>query len=762
MMDDVGQTPEFYGLYSSPLPWFNVVLIQVPLVSSHSAPQIQLEGTVQIITFHNPDNGFCVLRITTDASDTLHTVVGQSLYVAVGEHITCDGIWIEDSQYGRQFKASTIRLTPPQTLVGIEKYLGSGLIHGIGPHFAKTLVKHFKEKVFDVIEHEPERLLTLPGIGRQRQEQLLKAWSEQSVVRHIMVFLQSFGLGTSRATRIYKTYGDQAIEVIKHNPYCLCVDIHGVGFRTADTIALKLGVAEDANIRIHAALRHVLQERANLGHCAANLETLSQAMQRLIGVNAAQTTQALRDMVQSGQMLTDVFDDDTWYFLEKYRLAEIQITGHFERILGIAPHWSQHANDAAVTMVQDHLAMTLSPSQQQAFLTAIRHKCTIITGGPGVGKTTLVKSIIHWLNHLGMNLALTAPTGRAAKRLEASTGRPAKTIHRLLEFDPAQFGFKRNHANPIDADIVVIDEASMIDVVLMSQLMDAVDDATGVIVVGDVDQLPSVGPGSVLADLIDAGTLPTVKLTEIFRQAEDSTIIINAHRINQGLSPLPTDQKTLQDFYFIHLEDQQAMTEKIMTMVQQRIPQRFHLDPIQDIQILTPMHKGTLGTQQLNLTLQQTLNPNHANGIRQFGQVFALGDKVIQHHNNYDKAVFNGDIGTISHIDREGAALQVAFEGRMVQYDFQELDELSLAYATTIHKSQGSEFPAVIVPLVMQHFMLLERNLLYTAVTRAKKLVVLIGENKALHTAIKVMRARHRDTFLKHRMMTICTTDCNP
>lgn len=715
-------------------------------------PLITLQGSIERVTFHNESTGFCVLRITVKGYREVVTVIGSAASVTAGEYIECTGCWINDRQHGQQFKTTVLKIVAPTTLDGIEKYLGSGMVKGIGPHFAKKLVNAFGELVFDVIEQSPERLRELPGIGKKRQERVTGAWTEQKVIREIMVFLQSHGVGTARSVRIYKTYGEQAIEKVRENPYRLALDIHGIGFKTADTLAQKLGIAPDSLIRAQAGVRHVLQEWSGKGHCAAVRRSLCNKAVKLLEIPALIIDDAISAELIEGNLISEINGQQEFIFLTPLYRAEVGCATHLLRLSqGNAP-WGAIDAQKAIPWVEDQTGLILSASQRAALETVLNNKITVITGGPGVGKTTLVNSILKVLKAKHINIGLCAPTGRAAKRLFESTGLEAKTVHRLLEFDPAIFGFKRNEEFQLEIDCLVIDEASMMDVVLMNQLLKAVPSNAALLIIGDVDQLPSVGPGAVLADIIDSGQIATVRLTEIFRQASTSKIITNAHRINKGQLPEPSNAEVLSDFYCLYVETPEEILPKLLQVVIDRVPKRFKLHPVHDIQVLTPMNRGDLGARSLNIELQARLNGKSEPKISRFGSTYAPGDKVIQRVNNYDKDVFNGDIGVILSIDVEESLLQIKFDERTVEYDFNELDEIALAYATSIHKAQGSEYPVVVIPMSMQHYMLLERNLLYTAVTRGKQLVVVIAQSKALGMAIKNQRSQQRITNLISRL----------
>jgi exodeoxyribonuclease V alpha subunit len=765
-----------------------------------------LHGSIERITYHNVENGFCVLKVKAQGHEDLVVVVGSAHAVSPGEYIECSGQWIHDRQFGQQFKALELKIIPPTHVEGMEKYLASGVVKGIGPSTAKLLMESFGADVFQIIEKCPDKLLELPGIGTKRLEMITAGWDEQMRVREIMVFLQAHGMGTARALRIYKTYGDQAILRVKENPYQLALDIPGIGFKTADELALNMGVARDSLKRAQAGVRHALQELSAQGHCISSKESLIKQSIKLLEITAELVESAITAEVKAGNLVSEEvvltpdqlselksedsqlidsqvqesdiqnknslnIDDSresentlsdnatpsiqTYYMLPTLYQAECGVSLHFERLLAEKTRWHDMDVESALPWVESRTGTTLSASQRQAVISAIASKIAVITGGPGVGKTTIVNSILQLVRKRGASVALCAPTGRAAKRLGESTGLEAKTIHRLLEYDPGSRQFKRETANPLEADLVVVDEASMIDVVLMHHLIKAIPAACSLLLVGDVDQLPSVGPGTVLADVINSHSVKVVRLTEIFRQAASSKIIVNSHRINQGELPLENVEGTESDFYTIIAETPAEIHAKLLAVVTQRIPSRFGFDPIRQIQVLTPMHRGDLGVRGLNQDLQARLNPSGEPRIHRFGWTFACGDKVLQTINNYEKEVFNGDIGYITMFKLDEQEVYIDFEGRLVAYRYDELDELVLAYATTIHKSQGSEYPAVVIPLSLQHYTMLQRNLIYTAVTRGKQLVVLIGQQKAITLAVQNYNANRRQTLLCQRLRVL-------
>ncbi|MCX6958744.1 MAG: ATP-dependent RecD-like DNA helicase [Verrucomicrobia bacterium] len=717
-------------------------------------PDDALSGQVERVTFHNEETGFCILKVKVQGRKEPVAVLGSLPSVAPGEWVTAQGTWEKDRDHGIQLKAHKLKTQPPTSLEGIEKYLGSGMIKGIGPVYATKLVKKFGEKVFDIIENQSKRLQEVEGIGRERRHRIKDAWAEQKVVRDIMLFLHSHGLGTNRAVRIYKSYGAEAIELIRADPYRLARDIHGIGFHSADGVAEKLGLEADSLLRARAALEHLLDQATTEGHCALPRRDLLECATRLLEVDEAVVLAAFERHLKDERILSEKIAGEEMIFLPLLRDAEERIARQLLRLSKAKEPEPPIDVDKAIPWVEEKTGRKLSPSQHDALRTALRSRAVVITGGPGVGKTTLVQSLLRILTAKKLKCILAAPTGRAAQRLAEATGLEASTLHRLLEFQPSKGGFQRNASNPLEGDVVVVDEVSMVDVPLMSRLLDAMPRKARLILVGDADQLPSVGPGLVLGDIIRSGIIPVVHLREIFRQAGDSRIISGAHAINRGEVPDIIEAPKDSDFVFIDREDPEECAATLVSMVRDRLPKHLGLDPIEGIQILSPMHRGSLGIKELNLRLQSSLNPRseYREEYQAYGNIFRVGDKVIQTSNNYDKEVFNGDIGRIRSIDKEEKQVVVRFGKREVIYEFSDLDELELAYAITIHKSQGSEFPVVVIPLAMQQYLLLQRNLLYTGVTRGKRMVVLIGHKRALGMAVRNESTRHRHGGLLERL----------
>ena len=718
-----------------------------------------LQGQIERITYTNDENGFTIAKVKVYGRRDLVTVVGNLLAPTPGEILKMQGEWASHPKYGEQFRVVQYKSLVPASVFGIEKYLGSGLIKGIGPIMAKRIVKTFGTETLDVIEQEIEKLAEVEGIGKKRVEMVRKAWADQKEIRQVMLFLQSHGVSSGYATKIFKTYGNEAIEVVQENPYRLATDIFGIGFLTADSIAEKLGFARDSELRAEAGILYVLHQLADDGHVYYPLDPLLTKCQEILEVDQDVLLRALDTLRATQKIVCEELKENREpkggrqsVYLAKFHLSETNIASRLKTLI-TAPKSIRPINpEKAIVWVQQQLDITLAAKQVEAVKSALTNKVVVITGGPGTGKTTIINAILKIFAKAGVKFMLAAPTGRAAKRMSEATGHEAKTIHRLLEYSIQKGGFQKNDQTPLKCDLLIVDEASMIDTILMHHLLKAVPLGATFILVGDVNQLPSVGAGAVLQDIIASRAVPVMELNEIFRQAKESLIIVNAHKINQGLMPTfnPSGRK-LADFYFIEQEEPEKVLGIILELVKERIPSRFGFDPIDDIQVLTPMHKGLVGAGNLNLELQQALNPG-PDSLTRGGRNFRLQDKVMQIQNNYEKEVFNGDLGRIVRIDPESQEVIIDFDGRRVPYDYADLDEVVLAYAISIHKSQGSEYPAVVMPILTQHYVLLQRNLIYTAVTRGRKLVVIVGTRKALAMGIKNDKTKRRYTFLQKRL----------
>jgi exodeoxyribonuclease V alpha subunit len=705
-----------------------------------------LSGVVERITFENEENGFSVIKIKSKGFNDLVTVVGSLAAVNVGSIIRLKGEWKMDSKYGKQFVAQDYRETLPATVTGIQKYLGSGLIKGIGPVFAKRIVQKFQEDTLRVLEEEADYLIKVPGIGEKRVEIIKKAWQDQKEIKNVMLFLQNNGVSTAFAVKIFKTYGNDSIEIVRNNPYKLADDIWGIGFKTADKIALKMGFDVNSFERCRAGIVYVLNELSNDGHCYATKEQLLTEAENILELEQSLVDSTLDKMIAEK---TVILDGEDAIFLPPFYYSEVGLAKRIKAIVSVDSHYTAANVESILETIQEEYKISYDEVQKAAVKTAATSKFMVLTGGPGTGKTTTTLAIIKVFQLLGARVLLAAPTGRAAKRMSETTGMEAKTIHRLLEYKPPE-GYKKNEEYPLECDVLIIDETSMVDTILMYNLLKAVSNETVVILVGDVDQLPSVGAGNVLNDIIDSGIIKVVKLTRIFRQAQGSAIITNAHKINKGDFPELKGNRN-SDFFFIEEDEPAKVVQTIKELCIKRLPSYYKVDPINDIQVLCPMQRGETGAANLNGVLQAALNTSNSS-IKYGGVVFRLGDKIMQIKNNYDKNVFNGDIGSITKIDAEDRTLVLDFDGHEVDYDATELDEVVLAYATTIHKSQGSEYKIVVAPLTLQHYVMLQRNLFYTCVTRAKKIFVLVGAKKAISMAVRNNKTSKRNTRLAERL----------
>ena len=734
----------------------------------------QLRGTVERVTYYSEETGYSVIRLNVPGQSGLVTVVGNLPEVNPGESLRLEGQWTTHPQYGRQFKAERCEQVLPATAEGIKRYLGSGLVKGVGPVTAARIVQRFGSDTLRVLDEEPRRLREALGVGPKRAAAVAEAWEEQRHIREVMLFLQSHGVTTGLAVKIYKTYGDDALRVVQENPYRLARDIWGVGFKTADKIARDLGLPPDAPSRIQAGVAHALSQLADEGHVYAPEPDLVSEATKLLEVPPELAREAIEDLdtdevvrretlvyppppsspPRGGKEGGHVVREERAVYLAPFYYGEVGVTRRLQALIEspatrLAPFRSVDW-DALLAQVTRNSAVELSSQQREAVRAALTHKVTVLTGGPGTGKTVSVRTVIAALEALSRRYALCAPTGRAAKRLAEATERPAKTVHRLLEYSPLK-GFRRNEENPLEVDCLIVDEASMLDLLLTNHLLKAVDPAAHVLFVGDVDQLPSVGAGDVLRDVIGSGRAAVVRLTTIFRQAADSGIVVNAHRINRGQMPI---LNRFDDFYFFSKEDPQEAADLLVDIVQHRIPRKFGLDSVDDVQVLAPMYRGACGVANLNTSLQEALNPasSHKAERRLGGRAFRVGDKVMQVRNNYNRDVYNGDIGRVTGMDPVGQTLVVTIDGRPVLYDWGEADELVHAFAVSVHKSQGAEYTAVVMPVLTQHYLMLQRNLLYTGITRAKRLVVLVGTRRAIGIAVHNDKVRERHSGLSVRL----------
>lgn len=706
-----------------------------------------IKGVVERITFQSPETGYTVLRFKASRHNDLVTVVGMLMDVVVGTNLEINGVWKVDRKYGQQFEAHTWQEVMPATVYGIEKYLGSGLIKGIGPKYAKKIVAKFGADTLDIIEENIERLGEVEGIGKKRIQQIKFSWVRQREIKNVMVFLQSHDVSSAYAAKIYKAYGNDAVKRVQENPYQLADDIWGIGFKTADTIAVKMGIEKDEFNRLRSGIKYALGELGNEGHVFAYREQLIKKGKELLDVTESQLDEAIERMMKNDDLKVE---EDAIY-LPPFYYAEIGAAKRLRMIISAEAEENIFTKDQMVDLgrIQKTLGISYDDVQAEAIHRAANSKVMVLTGGPGTGKTTTTQGIIQAFLDKGLSILLAAPTGRAAKRMSEATGREAKTIHRLLEFKPPE-GYKRNEENPLEGDVLLVDECSMIDIMLMNSLLKAVPVNMRLVLIGDVDQLPSVGAGNVLRDIIDSEAVPVVRLTKIFRQAQQSRIITNAHKVNEGKFPDISNGKN-SDFFFLNREEPEVIAKEIVELVKNKLPNYYKVKP-SEIQVLTPMQKGIIGAINLNQELQKAINPS-MEGIRRGGYIFKQYDKVMQIRNNYDKEVFNGDIGRILEIDTEDNTLTVLFDGRKVLYEASELDELVQAYACTIHKSQGSEYPIVVMPVSMTHFMMMQRNLIYTGITRSKKVCVVVGTMKALGYAVRNITVTKRNTMLKERLV---------
>ena len=746
----------------------------------------KIRCVVERITYQNPENGYSVLKCRVKDYIELVPVIGNMIDVNVGSVLIAEGNWKVDTKYGRQFVAENWEETLPATVYGMEKYLGSGLIRGVGPKFAKKIVEKYGEDTFTIIENNVELLIEIEGIGRKRIRMIAESWERQKEVKNIMLFLQEYKVSTSYAAKIYKQYGNESIAVMKENPYKLADDIWGIGFKTADQIARRLGFGRESYVRLRSGLMYTLSELSNEGHVYAEKQQLIEKASELLEASPETVIMTMDDMLKKEELILEKnimrTDEEgnrvTPIYLPPFYFAEIGVAAKLKRLV-VSPagdklytrlmearkNTGNEALSVDIDIIQSKTGMEYDKIQADAIRQAAAAKVMVLTGGPGTGKTTTTHGIIWAYRAYGLRILLAAPTGRAAKRMTEATGLEAKTIHRLLECKPPE-GYQKNEENPLEGDVLIVDECSMIDIILMNSLLKAIPPTMRLILVGDIDQLPSVGPGNVLRDMIDSGAVPVVRLTRIFRQAQTSHIVMNAHRVNEGRMPDISDGKN-SDFFFLENEDADLAVPQIVKLLQTELPKYFHMEPSQ-IQVLTPMQRGVLGATNLNLSLQEALNPPERDVymrgrgkvtvpkecLRRSGYVFRADDKVMQVKNNYDKEVFNGDIGVIASVNETDRTLTVNFDGRSVEYDVTDLDELVHAYATTIHKAQGSEYPIVVMPVMMNHYVMLQRNLIYTGITRAKKALVIVGTKKALAYAVKNVTVTKRNTMLRERLKT--------
>ena len=722
----------------------------------------KLVGILERIVFENVETGYTIARLTSrDYPGELITVVGNLATASAGESLALSGEWVNNPQYGRQFKIEGYETVLPATVVGLRKYLGSGMIKGVGPVMAARIVNRFGMDTMEVIEQAPGRLQEVQGVGKKRVDMIKGAWAAQREIKNVMLFLQSNNVSTAHAVKIYKTYESDAIPIVRENPYRLADDIYGIGFKTADTISQNLGIAPESPHRVMAGIKYVLSHKADDGHVFLYRDELLAACEEILDLPPDAIEEGIAELIAKEEIIPENTPEGEAIYLAPFYYAEVGVTNAVSRLLQIPVNPVQlNFVDTSIDQLEKQMGIDFAANQREAIKTALTAKVMLLTGGPGTGKTTTTIGMIRLFEALEKRVLLAAPTGRAAKRLNETTGREAKTIHRLLEFSPQDNGFKRDRENPLEADVVIVDEMSMVDLVLMNNLMKAVPQSATLIMIGDVDQLPSVGAGNVLTDLIASAQVTVVTLTEIFRQAQESYIVTNAHRINRGDFPQTTGPAD-RNFFFIEEEDPDRAADLICDLVGNRLPKHYGFHPMDDIQVLCPMRRGTIGSENFNKRLQEILNASSEEAIRG-GRNFRVGDKVMQVRNNYDYEVFNGDIGRITDVDFVEKEVTIQFPEKRVAFDMVDLNELVLAYGITVHKAQGSEYPAVVIPLMTQHYLMLQRNLLYTGITRAKELVVLVGTKKALGMAIRNNKVVERNSFLADRLRGVLSGPAVP
>ena len=714
-----------------------------------------VEGTVDQVVFYNPENGYTVCRFIVESGDTL-TIVGSFPPLSPGEMLKVKGRWELNPRFGRQFKVEHFTLTLPASAKGIEKFLASGLVRGIGPVLAARIVARFGVGTIELLTKGPDRLKEVEGVGTVKLREIKKSWAEHQDIRDLIIFLQEHGVSTNLATKIYRQYGDRSFTVLRTNPYQLCLDIWGIGFKTADQIALKLGMDPGSIERVKAYILYILEKDNEQGHVFSYASEVREKCVTDLEVEADKADRALEELLKDKRAVREELGADAALYLPFYYQAQEEVARAIHKLADFPCQPPDFDLDQAVAATEKDLGLAFSALQKRAIRESFEKKILVITGGPGTGKTTIIRAVVDIFRKWGREALLAAPTGRAAKRLAETTGRDARTIHRVLEFQPKKGAFKKNERNPLRGEALIVDEVSMIDLPLMYHLLKAVPVAMRLILVGDKDQLPSVGPGTILRDIIESGTVDVVRLEEIFRQEKESYIVLNAHRINQGQSLIfPPREDEAADFFFVRKDDEKKAFDTIMKLCSWSVPRKLGLSPLSpQIQVISPMYKGLVGVDNLNLELQKRLNPG-GEGLKAGLREYRARDKVMQLRNDYEKDVFNGDIGTILHVDKAKFRLFVDYDGRTVSYEKDEINDINLAYAVSVHKAQGSEYQAVIMPLMTQHFIMLQRNLFYTALTRAKRLSIIVGSFKALYIAIKNDKPVKRNSLVKEKLMRI-------